>query len=81
TTIVSANYLRMFALNVVSESIKRFNKAILYRNIQHLRLSISRITEIGATSGFDTLMGVKLALKRILAEIEFNEKPIQLYSE
>lgn len=81
TTIVSANYLRMLALNVVSESIKRFNKAILYRNIQHLRLSISRITEIGATSGFDTLMGVKLALKRILAEIEFNEKPIQLYTE
>jgi hypothetical protein len=76
TTIVSANYLRMLDLGIISESFKRFNKAILYRNIQHLRLSISRITEIGATSGFDTLLGVKLALKRILAEISENEKTI-----
>lgn len=76
TTIVSANYLRMLDLDIISESFKRFNKAILYRNIQHLRLSISRITEIGATSGFDTLLGVKLALKRILAEIPENGKTI-----
>jgi len=74
TTIVSANYLRMLDLDIISESFKRFNKAILYRNIQHLRLSISRITEIGATSGFDTLFGIKLALKRIRAEHVVNEK-------
>ena len=74
TTIVSANYMRMLGLGFISESFQRFNKAIQYRNIQHLRLSISRITEIGATSGYDTLFGIKLALKRIRAEHVINGK-------
>lgn len=77
TTLVSANYLKMLGLGYISESFKRFNKAIQYRKIQHLRLSLSRITEIGASSGYDTLMGVKLALKRILAENVFSEKSIK----
>ena len=76
TTMVSANYLRMLGLGYIGESFKRFNKAIQYRNIQHLRLSISRITEIGATSGYDTLIGIKLALKRIHAELVFNDKKV-----
>lgn len=74
TTLVSANYLRMLNQGMVSETLQRFGKAVQYRNIQHLRLSISRMTEIGATSGYDTLMGVQLALKRIRAEFVFNEK-------
>lgn len=74
TTLVSANYLRMLNQGMVSETLQRFGKAVQYRNIQHLRLSISRMTEIGATSGYDTLVGVQLALKRIRAEFVFNEK-------
>lgn len=68
--------MKMLGLGYIGESFKRFNKAIQYRKIQHLRLSLSRITEIGASSGYDTLMGVKLALKRILAENVFSEKSI-----
>lgn len=74
TTLVSANYLKLLKLGFISESFQRFNKAIRYRNIQHLRLSISRITEMGATSGFDTLLGIQSALKRIRAEMVFNKK-------
>ncbi len=62
TTIISANYMRLLARGYVSQYVCDLCNSTRLGNQAELIRSAQNITQIGATSGLDTLLGMALGL-------------------
>lgn len=65
TTPISAAYLKDLANGFISEYFQAFCQATALEDSDGLRSAIEKIKTIGSTSGFDSLMGMSLGIRKI----------------
>lgn len=65
TTAVSAAYLKNLANGSVSEYFQAFCQAVALEYPNGLRSAIEKIKTIGSTSGFDSLLGMSLGIRKL----------------
>jgi hypothetical protein len=65
TTAISAAYLKDLANGFVSEYFQAFCQAVALEYSDGLRSAIDKIKTIGSTSGYDSLMGMSLGIRKL----------------
>ncbi len=65
TTDISFAYLKSLNNGYVSEYYQDFCQAASQDNLNGLKMSVEKIKSIGSTSGFDSLLGMNLGVRRI----------------
>ena len=72
TTKVSYEYLYSISCDTVSELFYQLNQNVLNRQWQEVEQIIYRVTQIGHTSGRDTLFGILLASQHVMNNMRSN---------
>lgn len=65
TTSISAAYLKSLMTGYVSEYFLSFCQAAALEDLDGLRSAIEKIKTIGSTSGYDSLMGMSLGIRKL----------------